>query len=584
MANKITVLIDLVTDKAQASARGFKSAVAEAEGGLNKFKAGASSAFASLGVSAGTLAVGAGSAIVAFGTKSVKAFEEAGIAAGKFSAAAGVTTEQASRLQEVAGDLGVSNEALTGSFVRMEKAISSGSPAVKDLGLEVVKTKDGQVDANATFLEAIRLLGGVTDANKKAEIASKLFGKGFADSAEILVGNADDIQKRLDAVSKQRVLSPQQVKDAQALRDGFKDIGDAVEALELSLGSKLAPELAKSASEFAVLITKAQELANELNDLGNRALGKGLFGNITSNIEGSINPLKGLQNAIDAGGQAWDHFRGKTGEARAEVDRAQDSILHITTAAENLADAAGDIGPRWAASTIPLIAATGAFAEMQVPLEGVTQAAKDSIVPIGDVGRTFHDMVDEIRQGNADLATEIGKLRGTIDLGSQLDDISKGFADITQDVKDFAEAKKKADDKGAEAGRKVRDDIRKQQLALLDLLDQYKQIPAQKRTEIVAEIATGDVDKLNQALDDIIGKDRFVHVGLIMPNVQQAFSGTQIAPASAGAPTPIFQNPNPQPAAVNNSQTTIIYPVGTTPTGVTVDRRLYDTRNGTSPR
>ncbi len=578
MANKITVLIDLVTDKAQASARGFKSAVADAEGSVNKLKAGASSAFASLGVSAGTLAVGAGSAIAAFGVKSVKAFEDAGVAAGKFSAAAGISTENASRLQEVAGDLGVSADAITGSFVRLEKAIGSNSPAVKELGLEVVRTKDGQIDANATFLEAIRLLGGITDANKKAEIASKLFSKGFADSAEILVGNAQDIQKRLDAVSKQRVLSPQQVKDAQALRDGFKDIGDSVEALELSLGSKLAPDLAKTASEIAVLITKTSEFTAKLNELGNKTVGPDLFGRIKDTVEGSINPFKGLQNAIDATGEAWDKLGPSTAKARDETDRATDSVVALGSGADDTAGAVADLGTNIAKAGDQVDRAKDSIGQTVDPLEALRQAARDAIVPIGDVGRTFHDMVDEIRQGNADLATEIDKLRGTIDLGSQLDDITTGFDDITAAAKDMA-------DKVDGSGRKFRDAVRKQQLQLLDLLDQFKQIPAEKRTEIVAEIASGDVDKLNKALDDIIGKDRFVHVGLIMPNIQQAFSGVNVTVApGGGGNSPTFLNQNLQPAPVNNSQTTIIYPVGTTPTGVTVDRRLYDTRNGTSPR
>ncbi len=568
MANKITVLIDLVTDKAQASARGFKSAVADAEGGLNKFKAGASSAFSAIGLSAGTLAIGAGSAIAAFGVKSVKAFEDAGLAAGKFSDAAGVTTQQASRLQEVAGDLGVSNEALTGSFVRLEKAIGSGSPAVKDLGLEVVKTKDGQVDANATFLEAVRLLNGVTDANKKAEIASKLFGKGFADSAELLLSNADQLQTRLDAVSKQRVLSPQQVKDARALRDSLKDIQDQVEALQIALGSKLAPELADIAKQFTGVITQVENLTTELNKIPGAPRGLDF---LKRGLEVAINPTKLFTDAVDG-------LRTKVTLIPPVVDRYRDSVNELTPAEQAAAAQADALGASVAKAGEQVDRAKDSIGQTVSPLDDLRQAARDAIVPIGDVGRTFHDMVDEIRQSNADLATEIGKLRGTIDLGSQLDDITSGFDDITAAAKDMA-------DKVDGSGRKFRDAVRKQQLNLLDLLDQFKQIPAEKRTQIVAEIASGDVDKLNKALDDIIGKDRFVHVGLIMPNIQQAFSGVNVTVAAGGGGnSPTFLNQNLQPAPVNNSQTTIIYPVGTTPTGVTVDRRLYDTRNGTSPR
>ena len=67
MANKITVLLDLVTDKATSAAKGFKSSIADAEGAANKFKAGASSAFATVQANAGAFALGAGSALAAFG-------------------------------------------------------------------------------------------------------------------------------------------------------------------------------------------------------------------------------------------------------------------------------------------------------------------------------------------------------------------------------------------------------------------------------------------------------------------------------------------------------------------------------------
>ncbi len=75
-----------------------------------------------------------------------------------------------------------------------------------------------------------------------------------------------------------------------------------------------------------------------------------------------------------------------------------------------------------------------------------------------------------------------------------------------------------------------------------------------------------------------------MHVGLVMPNIQQAFQGLNFAVAPGAIPTTSFQGLNTQPAATDNSQTTIIYPVGSSPTSQFIDQRLYQTRNGTNPR
>ncbi len=572
MSNKITVLLELVTDKAQAAAKGFIGSFREAEGATNKFKAGASSAFSAVSANAGLLAASAGSALVAFGAKSVAAFEETALAAGKLSDATGLTIQDSSRLQEVAHDLNVNTDSLAGSLVRMQKAVSANSPAVKELGLETKRTKDGQVDVNATFLDAVRKLGDVQNANDKARLASQLFGKGFADSAELILGNADEIKKRLDGVSKAQVISPDDLKKAKEFRDSMDELSDSLKQVEYTTARVAIPIIG--------------DLATALGDVQTAA----------EKASGAIDKIPGGGSLLDALGtnlfelpkKSWDEWQ-KLGQkigivpddlakVRDESDRMSDSVNAGVAAASGLAGALTDVASAAQDAGPQIDRAKDSIGQTVDPLEALRQAARDAIVPIGDVGRTFHDMVGEIRQSNADLATEIGKLRGTIDLGSQLDDITSGFDDITAAAKDMA-------DNVDGSGRKFRDAVRKQQLQLLDLLDQFKQIPAEKRTEIVAEIASGDVDKLNKALDDIIGKDRFVHVGLIMPNIQQAFSGVNVTVAAGGGGnSPTFLNQNPQPAATNNSQTTIIYPVGTTPTGVTVDRRLYDTRNGTSPR
>jgi hypothetical protein len=274
VANKITVLVDLVTDKATSAARGFKASIAEADGAVGKFKAGASSAFTTVQANAGALAISGGTALAAFGAKSIATFQETALAAGKFSDATGIAVEDASRLQEVAGDLGVNTDALAGSLSRFQKAVASNSDAVQELGIETKRTADGQVDVNATFLDAIEKLGGVEDANQKARLASELFGKGFADSAELILGNADDIKKRLEEVSDAQVISPEQVARAREFRDQMDELSDSLKQVELTIGEQLIPVVGGLAQALVAAEDAAKDLNNVLSNLpGDLSLG-----------------------------------------------------------------------------------------------------------------------------------------------------------------------------------------------------------------------------------------------------------------------------------------------------------------------
>jgi hypothetical protein len=255
---RLIYAIDVVTDGAQKGLKNFRTSVSEAEGATGKFKAGASSAMATVQANAGTLALAGGTALVAFGVKSVNAFTEGALAAGKFSDASGLAVEDASRWQEVAGDLGVSAETFAGGFLKLEKAIASNGPAIKGLGIEVVKTADGQADMNATMLDAIDRLGGIKDPAEKAKAATELFGRGFGDMAEIVLGDADDIKKRLGEVSDAQVFDKEEVKNARELRDSIDNVKDKFEALSLELGGALAPAI----SDVADSLTELVEIAD----------------------------------------------------------------------------------------------------------------------------------------------------------------------------------------------------------------------------------------------------------------------------------------------------------------------------------
>jgi uncharacterized protein YoxC len=376
-------------------------------------------------------------------------------------------------------------------------------------------------------------------------------------------------------VSGAQVITPEQVERARKFRDQMDDLSDSLKQVELTVGDQLVPVIGDLAEALVQVQSAAGKAKSAIEQIPG---GSDLLGALGTNLFELPGKAKGEWDDL---GRAIGVLPDKVAPVRAEIDRMADSVNDGADAVNNLADEVVDLGQRWASATIPLEGASGAFAEMSSHADELARSTRetgDAADDAADDWNVFEDGLRKTVNTTTQLDEAINGLRDTIDLGSELDDISQGFADIEEARKDLV-------DGGDEAARRFRDQVRQQQGNLLDLLETFKDIPAEKRTRIVAEIAAGDLDSLNQALDDIVGKDRFVHVGLIMPNVQQAFSGVNVQVAPNAIPSTNLLNLNPAPSgAVDNSQTTIIYPVGTTPTSVTIDQRLYQSRNGSQPR
>ena len=103
----LTEFSDSGIKAAKAAFGNFKTAVADAQGGMGKFKAGSKVALDAVAANAATFAVAAGTAIAGFAVKAIGDFQDLALNAGKFADATGLSVEQASRYIEAAGDIGV---------------------------------------------------------------------------------------------------------------------------------------------------------------------------------------------------------------------------------------------------------------------------------------------------------------------------------------------------------------------------------------------------------------------------------------------------------------------------------------------
>lgn len=305
MTNKITTVVEFVTDKAQTSVQRFRTSVADADGMVNKFKAGAASAFSSVVANAGAMAVGAGAAIATFALKSVNAFTDVAKAAIDGSAATGIAVEDFSRWIAVADDMEVSAEQLTMGLGRIGKTLDSGK--WEKYGVATRDASGQARNANDILLDTFDMLGRISNETERARVGNELFGRGYANIAPLIGKTRQEYERYLGAVEDGQVVTAEEAASAERTRLAIDRLQDSVREISLVLGESLAPVVAdiadglSDASDAAVKLKSGLEkipgmpkgvqlwweffspkamLFDNMVRVGNKAadLGKSLFG------------------------------------------------------------------------------------------------------------------------------------------------------------------------------------------------------------------------------------------------------------------------------------------------------------------
>ena len=246
MAIRIPIITDLQDQgikQAKIAFGNFKTAVGDAQGGLNKFKAGSKSVMDSVSANSGAFALAGAAAFGKFAFEGVKAFQDLALGAEKFATSTGLAIEDASRYIEVAGDIAVPIDAVQSAIGKLNKAIGADPDKVRNLGVDLVYLKDGALDVNATFLNTIDRLKNIKDPAEKAKVAAQLLGKGWQSMSTLIDMGATDLKASLDSVSEAKVINPEELAKAKELRDVIDVLKGKVEDLSLSIGGSLVPAL-----------------------------------------------------------------------------------------------------------------------------------------------------------------------------------------------------------------------------------------------------------------------------------------------------------------------------------------------------
>jgi hypothetical protein len=544
-SESIKLTIDVVTGNARGSLKSLSADVKEADGAFAKMKTGAGGAFDMLKQNAATAALGAGTALVAFGAQSVAAFQETALGAASLRDSLGVTAEEASRLQEVAGDLGIGVGSLESAIGKMNIAVDKSPEKFDELGAAIVRNKDGTVNVNETFLQTIDALNKIPDATARANAAQQIFGKGWKDISELVTTGADGVREAMASVESSKIIDDNEIAQARRFRDMMDQLKGMLESVSLEVGSRIVPALSGFIGTMEKVLDVAKRLDKEIPEgAKNAGLSLSDLGSTWSDIADDFKYNAGvIKDTLTGTGEGIDVVVDKTvglsEETRSAIPEATAAVIglgqgYLETAEDaNVATGAFgllggsilDIISAAAKSPEELAALKEEMAEDEAQVERLTEAhdaLTESITTMADAARDAADTQVEAEEATADwndtLATYDQQVRDAAGDQAKLNDVQStgrdraiAMADATTDAFDAQSRANgvtlQASDRLGIWNGSMLEAARSAQGPLRDSIVNYiataNQIPPEKVTEILANpdyagIAAGS-NALNKA-------------------------------------------------------------------------------------
>lgn len=355
------------------------------------------------GAAAAGAAIGVGAAY-AIAAKGVQVYVDK---AGEVAKLRGVTRqsmEDASKLSNLLGDLGISTDAAAKSFAIFGANVEKGKLA--DYGIETARAADGTLNFVATLENARTAISQEEDAAKRAAMARALFGRGYLELSRYLGMAADEFERYKDAAAGDAIISDADLKNVRELQKAQNDLNDALEKFWVTIGQKVTPALTD-------MLNAAEPVVNMLNNLS--SVGTNFSDGMIRAVS-ALNPaLEGPLRGLAAYGSAQTEAKDATDESRDAVDdwsnsleEGEDKVTSFADAVANYADA--QIAARRAA--LSLEEATTGWDEEQAEkaeqrAERVRQAREDEADAERDLARAKADAaqaVEDAEQNVADTA------------------------------------------------------------------------------------------------------------------------------------------------------------------------------------
>ncbi len=293
-----------------------KAAFASIDRGLSK-----------LGISFGALAGVAGAAALA---SFVKSAIDAADHAQKMADRLGITTEAYSKLGYVAKQTGADQGALDGALQQMnrrlsEAALGSGEAAKAYAALGLNAKQLASESPDQAFEKIVAALEKVPNANDRAMLSAKLFGKQGQELNNVLALGADGLR---EMGTEAELLGAVIDSKTAAAADQFNDNLDKLGTLSQGVGMKMAEHLLPALNGITEAMVGAAKESKALDGFG-KALGFTMNSLATAAIEVATGFELVASWTIAAGNAAAAAAKGNFAEAKNIMQKNGEEILAI---------------------------------------------------------------------------------------------------------------------------------------------------------------------------------------------------------------------------------------------------------------
>jgi hypothetical protein len=558
VSNRISVIIDATTDKAVKSLKSFRSSIADADGAAGKLKAGFAGAMGAVKANAGTAALAAGTALVAFGVKAAGAFTDVALAADDAAKSTGLTVDQASRFIAVGDDYGITAEDIAKGLGKVTTTLDAAK--WEKYGIATRDAAGNARDANAIILDTFDALSKETNATERANMAKELLGRGYATLGPLIGKTREELEGYLGAVSDSQVITAKEAEKARKLSLAQDALSDAYLDVQLAVGSLVA-ELSPLIQNSAEMAAKAAELVEKLGPLPDIMLAlvapvtqlNRVMGLFSDDVDLSTISLADLEAQLKANG--------------------------FTT--EQIAD----ITAEWIKVNKDSTEATDAAAA----------AAKDAASKINtysDAANTAAMETKEATKQTERLAAVLGKLD---DEAATLS-LEQTFIDLRTAAEEAFVAAVEGSDDAAEKQRAYQVELNASKTAILEYATEVANLPAEQVTQIAARLDEGNIAAVESALFWLTrGRTVKINGQLVGADLRNAIEGRAMGgPISAGQPYLVGERgpelvvpsgsgnviPAGKTASMMGGSTTVNIYTNADPNSTKAALRRFDRRNG----
>jgi hypothetical protein len=562
VANKISVIIDATADKAVKSLKDFRTSIADADGAAGKLKAGFAGAMGAVKANAGTAALAAGTALVAFGVKAAGAFTDVALAADDAAKSTGLTVDQASRFIAVGDDYGITAEDIAKGLGKVTTTLDAAK--WEKYGIATRDAAGNARDANAIILDTFDALSKETNATERANMAKELLGKGYQTLSPLIGKTREELEGYLGAVSDSQVITAKEAEKARKLSLAQDALSDAYLDVQLAVGSLVA-ELSPLIQNSAEMASKAAELVEKLGPLPEIMLA--LVAPVTQ-----VSRVMGL-------------FVDKTDLSKISLEDWQAQLESNGYTTEQIAQLTED----WIRVNKDSTEAT----------EAAAAAAKDAASKI----RTFSDAANTAAMETRDAAkwTErLAKLLGELDDEAATLSLEQQFIDLRTAAEEAYIATATGAEDAAEKQRFYLGELVRTKEETLLYAEQVANLPAEQVTQIAARLDEGNIAAVESALYWLTrGRTVRINGQLVGADLRNAIEGRGATGGIVNRPTvaligeagpeaviPLNKTPgnSPLPGGMGGGTTVINITTGADPQAVVAAIKKYERSNGTNWR